>query len=840
MDISGKGFSEPSRYTLEIAHSRVRPDVLNFHGREALSEPYTWRIEFTTLQSDLAPDDVLLKYGNLSMLSGRVIYGVITRFEWLGTSADQTRYAVTLASRLALLSLTRRCAVYQNLSVPELLEQILRAHGLEGPDFDFRLERAYPQRELITQWRETDLEFIQRILSEVGIWFRTEMNAVTELETLIIGDSQLNCVFGVSMPYREPSGLYDGAQDAVWDVRCWHNTVTGGVRARDYNYRTADTPMDAAVTVRSDAITTGEHYRYGAPFLEAGDDATSAPETESGAFYARLHHERELNKATRLHLFSNASHLAPGQVLETPESPVTALKEGMLITLATYRAARDTRLHVSLWGIPYSERVNYRPAEIVRPEIHGTLPARIESREPHDIYAHLDGAGRYRVKLDFSREDAEPGYHYLWVRQAKPCAGDTFGWHTPLLDGTDVSIAYDDGNIDRPYIAHTFHDAKHADIVSRDNRSQNILRTAAHNELRLEDLRGQEHIALSTPYGATSLNQGHITDEQSQQRGAGFELRTDEYGVIRVAKGLFITADGQTKAAGEVLERAAALREIEICLNQIQQLADAAAQAQALEADIASQIAMFDERLKPLNQMVHFHGPEGVAFTSGEHLQMTASQNVAMNAGGSLSMGAMGNMTLNAGEKIGLFARTGKLNVISGEGPVQFQAQNGAMSLSAQQKISLVSTSDMLFAGKKKVTLIGGGSYLKIEQGKIEYGTTATYLRKVERTMVGAPKSMPLKVHRVGTAYIYSAIYQLQDKRGNILINTPYRLITPSGQTIAGYSDTEGRSVPVYTRQPENVELHILHKTASPEESMWFVGETNVYQLETELRENPS
>ncbi len=331
MDISGKGFSVSSRYTLEIAHSRVRPDVLNFHGREALSEPYQWRIEFTAPQSDLAPDDVLLKYATLKMLSGRVVYGVITRFEWLGTSADQTHYAVTLASRLALLSLTRRCAVYQNLSVPELLERILRAHGLEGPDFDFRLERSYPQRELITQWRETDLEFIQRILSEVGVWFRTEMNAVTQLETLIVGDSQLNCVFGVSVPYREPSGLYDGAQDAVWDVRCWQNTVTGVVRTRDYNYRTADTPMDSAVTVRSEAITTGEHYRYGAPFLEAGDDATSEPETESGAFYARIHHERELNSATRLHLLSNASHLTPGQVLETPESPVITICVGALV-----------------------------------------------------------------------------------------------------------------------------------------------------------------------------------------------------------------------------------------------------------------------------------------------------------------------------------------------------------------------------------------------------------------------------------------------------------------------------------------------------------------------------
>ncbi|WP_158683191.1 DUF2345 domain-containing protein, partial [Cronobacter turicensis] len=98
-------------------------------------------------------------------------------------------------------------------------------------------------------------------------------------------------------------------------------------------------------------------------------------------------------------------------------------------------------------------------------------------------------------------------------------------------------------------------------------------------------------------------------------------------------------------------------------------------QAQALEADIASQLAMFDARLTPLNDMIHVHGPQGVAFTSGEHLQMAASQNVALNAGGDISLGSMGNTTLMAGEKIGLFAHTGTLSVISGEGPVQMQAQ---------------------------------------------------------------------------------------------------------------------------------------------------------------------
>ena len=62
--------------------------------------------------------------------------------------------------------------------------------------------------------------------------------------------------------------------------------------------------------------------------------------------------------------------------------------------------------------MPYSEQFCYRPKEEPRPKINGTLPARIESREKHDIYSHLDTEGRHRAKLDFSREDTEPGYNY--------------------------------------------------------------------------------------------------------------------------------------------------------------------------------------------------------------------------------------------------------------------------------------------------------------------------------------------------------------------------------------------------------------------------------------------
>ncbi|MGC1051322.1 type VI secretion system tip protein VgrG [Pantoea agglomerans] len=245
-------FNGQTRYRLEISDSILKPDVLNFHGREVLNTPFKWRIEFTTPQKGITREDAMLKYATLSMLSGRVVQGIITGFEVLKETVDQTHFAVTLSSRMALLAHTRRCAVWQNVSVPELVEQVLRSHGLEGADFEFRLERTYPVRELITQWRETDLQFIQRILAEDGIWFRTGVNTTTGLDTVTFADSQLQYQFDVRLPYREPSALHDGAVEAVWDARVWHHTVTGSVATRDYNYRTASTPMDATAASTRD------------------------------------------------------------------------------------------------------------------------------------------------------------------------------------------------------------------------------------------------------------------------------------------------------------------------------------------------------------------------------------------------------------------------------------------------------------------------------------------------------------------------------------------------------------------------------------------------------------
>ncbi|MDF3934578.1 type VI secretion system tip protein VgrG, partial [Pseudomonas citronellolis] len=137
------------------------------------------------------------------------------------------------------------------------------------------------------------------------------------------------------------------------------------------------------------------------------------------------------------------------------------------------------------------------------------------SPQQNDPYGHIDNEGRYRVNFLFDRDAWDAGRESMWLRLARPYAGDTHGLHLPLLAGTEVAIAFEQGDPDRPYIAHALHDNLHPDHVTIQNYKRNVLRTPANNKFRLDDTRGQEHIKVSTEYGGKSqLNLGHLVDAQ--------------------------------------------------------------------------------------------------------------------------------------------------------------------------------------------------------------------------------------------------------------------------------------------------------------------------------------
>ena len=734
-----------SRYRVAVHECSDFLDVLRYSAVESLSQPWRYDVAVTCSSADIACDTLLLKPASFTFMTPvfdgtpalpvRTVYGVVESFRRISTSNDDTRYAMTIVPRIALLDYTKGSEIYLNQSVTEVVEKVLRKHGLEGPDFEFRLSREYPSRELITQWRETDLEFIQRLLAEVGIYWRYEMDSRLEQDVVIFQDSQQQYEFGVTLPLRNQAGMSDSGQESIWDIQTAYNVVSGRVATRDYNYREALTPQDSTESISSqEGITAGEIYHYAEPFLTAGDTES----TESGAYFARLRHERILNTQYHVTGHSSSPHLAPGQVLETDGTLPDAVKEGIVITTVRTSGSRKSSFTLTFEGIPYSETVCYRPALLSRPVISGSLPARVESTQKGDTYSWLDPEGRYRVKLDFDRDSTEQGYAYLWLRLAKPYAGDTYGFHSPLLDGTEVAVVFDGGDPDRPYIAYALHDSEHPDHVTSDNHTRNVWRTPANNKLRMEDKRGEEHIKLATEYGKSQLNMGHLVNAQREQRGAGFELRTDEFGAVRAAKGLYLTADEQAKAQGPVLEMAPAINQINQANSQMQALNSAAEAAGALICDINTQINFVTDKIKDLQSAVLLgSAPQGVALTSGEHLQLSSTRNTMINAGQHLDIGAMKNLSVTVEKALGMFVHKEGAKLVANQGNIEIQAQHNTMALLAKQQVTITSCEDGIsISTPETLTLNGGGSYMKLSKNGIEHGSEGMMVMKVANYLI--------------------------------------------------------------------------------------------------------
>lgn len=816
-----------SHHKLKIRGLQSPVDVLTFEGREQLSTPFRYDIQFTSSDKAITPESVLMQDGAFSLTAPpvqgmpvqaplRTLYGVITGFKHLSSSQDEARYEVRLEPRMALLARSCQNAIYQNQTVPQIVEKILRErHQMRGQDFVFNLKSEYPSREQVMQYGEDDLTFISRLLSEVGIWFRFATDARLKIEVIEFYDDQSGYERGLTLPLRHPSGLHDGATEAVWGLNTAYSVVEKSVTTRDYNYRTATAEMmtEQHDATGGDNTTYGEAYHYADNFLQKGDKEAA----ESGAFYARIRHERYLNEQAILQGQSTSSLLMPGLEIRVQGDDAPAVfRKGVLITGVTASAARDRSYELTFTAIPYSERYGYRPALIPRPVMAGTLPARVTSTVKNDIYAHIDKDGRYRVNLDFDRDTWKPGYESLWVRQSRPYAGDTYGLHLPLLAGTEVSIAFEEGNPDRPYIAGVKHDSAHTDHVTIQNYKRNVLRTPANNKIRLDDERGKEHIKVSTEYGGKSqLNLGHLVDAGKQQHGEGFELRTDMWGAVRAKKGIFISADAQDKAQGQVREMAPAMAILDGAQSQMQSLSTDAQTTNADPADLSSQIALLQQSVKDLTQaVILLSAPKGVAIASGEHLQLAASKNVIANAGNNADIGVVKNMFIGVGQALSVFVRKAGIKLFANKGAVSVQAQNDLMELLAQKSIEITSTEDEIkITAKKKITLNGGGSYIRLDACGIEAGTPGEY--NVKAGYYGRKPKAKLTPELMAFPVIKSEDFNqsfilLDENTGQPLINWPYELELESGLKMSGITDENGNTELISSDKEEVVNISVF------------------------------
>lgn len=812
-----------NRYHLIIPSCPSPLDVEHFSGREEMSQTYYYIINFTSTDNDLDAGLLLRKSATFTMGTGglkeqvsqKVVHGVITDLRRISGSADQAKYQVILEPFIKLLDRQHRShRFFVNKSVPEVVTEVLQEHGLKGWEFEFRLKKTYPKREQINQYQESDLQFIQRLLAEVGIFYFFTLQPDTQTEVVHFGDSQAALTFDKTLAINSPSGMNDNRADSVWGLNVTHNVAEASVTTKAYNHREAQYLLQSAPADMThgdgDGINYGEVYHYHFRHLERGDKIDPVPETAN--FYARLGHERYLAEQVRITGNSTDATLAPAQVLTITDSlPPTLpalLRNPVLLTCVGFSASRKDALQVVLKGVPYSEVICWRPPLLLRPKVTGTMTARVTSAKEGDIYAWQDASGMYRVKFDADRDDKNPGQESMPVRLAKPFSGDAYGFHFPLIQGTEVTIAFEEGDPDRPYIAHALHDSRHVDHVTDKNGTRNVIRTPANNKLRMEDKRGEEHIKLSTEYGGkTQLNLGHNVNASRKLRGEGAELRTDDWISIRGGKGIFISADMQPQAQGKMLDMNEAIRQLEQALSLARSMAKAATAANATQGDISCQQRLNASLTDLTAPGMLLHAPDGIGMVSARALRIASgSESVGIMSGDNTDISAGQSFTVAAEGAVSLLSRSQGMQLLAAKGRVNIQAQSDDLSMSSQQNLDIQSSEGKVtVSANQELILACGGAYIKLSGGNIELGCPGQILLKSTNMQKMGPTS--LDIASVEMPRGFGGGFILTDEAGVPQPSTPYRLTTAEGDILQGITDKNGKTAPVNTSIPSVVKV---------------------------------
>ncbi|MNK80314.1 hypothetical protein D3C87_1000210 [compost metagenome] len=311
------------------------------------------------------------------------------------------------------------------------------------------------------------------------------------------------------------------------------------------------------------------------------------------------------------------------------------------------------------------------------------------------------------------------------------------------------------------------------------------------------------------------MNLGHLVDAERKKRGEGFELRTDDWGSLRAGKGVFISADAQPKAQGVVLDMDAAVARLQQAGEQLQQLSSDARTATAEPADVAAQLNLLRQDLEQLkSQVLLLSAPQGIALTSGKHLQLAAKDNLMLNAGGEADLSVVKRLFIGVGQGLSLFVRKLGIKLVANQGPVSVQAQNDRLELIARHGLDITSTEDEIhITAKKKIVLNGGGSYFSLDECCIESGTAGDHKVKAAHyeyvpTKATQAAQIPAMTQRIDPPLEFHEQFRLFAHNGEQpRANVPYKITAASGKVWKGTTDSQGFTERVYTAKPESLSL---------------------------------
>ncbi|MDO7508421.1 type VI secretion system Vgr family protein [Acinetobacter baumannii] len=468
----------------------------------------------------------------------------------------------------------------------------------------------------------------------------------------------------------------------------------------------------------------------------------------------------------------------------------------------------------------------YNPLEH-RPAAHPQR-ARVVGLEGESI--HVDQWGRIKVRFLFTRADDhshdggagsnDNDTDSAWVDVLTPWAGAGYGARFLPRVGEIVVIDFFDGNIDRPFVVGRIHEAeRHPTQFDQkgqlpDTKKLSGIRSEevdgkGFNQLRFDDTTGQISAQLQSSHAASQLNLGNLSHPkdkaESDGRGEGFELRTDQWGAVRAGSGLLVSTHKQDQAQGVHLDASEAKQQIEGGLNNAKALSEVAKNQQTDPLEMLENLKTFIEQIEEKDQdkaaafkqaLMILTAPNSIALASNEDIHLSADGQLNQTAGDSINLSTQKNLIAHAQNKISLFAAQQGARLYAGKGKVEIQAQGDGADLIARKAVQVISTEDKIEAtAAKEIVLTAGGSQVKITGSGIFMTTSGKFEVKAGQHLFmgggSANANVPALPEFNKTNWI--ALEHL-DVDNQPFANLGYKIFFENNQVIEGKLDEQGKA----------------------------------------------
>jgi len=503
--------------------------ALALSGTEGLSQPFRYVLDILAPPGFYAAE--LLDLPARITLAGcdgcsRTLAGIVTALEQQNPHPDgRCCLRLSVESSLARLRLQHDTRIFLHQSVPQILATVLAAHGIAEDRLRLCLSRHYSVRPWTLQVNESDFDFIARLLAREGIFSWSEAEAAGELLCFSDHNAQLAERSGAPLRYL-PGGGMEPESCGIRALQVRRRLVVDQFEVQEKS------PLQPSRGLRAHARSCEggrlRHYRY----------AAGADHLDEAQHFARIAAQEACARRFELHVQADVADLSAGQVLSLDAarlSPqysgdylVSALRMRLSQRAGEQAAGDDLALQCDATLVPRD--VQWRPPQPPRPEIPFTFSARIESTS---LNVQLDEQGRTHARTRFDCSESAHGEASIPLRRLSPHGGPPAdlprGLHAPLHEGAEVLMSCLNGDPDRPILVGSLPNPATASPVSSANRSQNIWRSAADNQLLMDDARDHEVITLSTFAG------GSILELNAQALGERIRLASQQGAVCMQA-----------------------------------------------------------------------------------------------------------------------------------------------------------------------------------------------------------------------------------------------------------------------------------------------------------------